>query len=81
MAEVVRQLQRHQVVLQHEEVEREVLDPVVDVPWLANTFLDQMLLVDEELIAFDRAPWHEKNVRVFYVDRVLEQQLLDNHLY
>lgn len=78
--EIIWQLQAHQVVLEHEQVQREVLDAVVNVPSLSNAVLNLVLALDEQLIAFNRAPRHEKNVRVLDVLRVLQHELVYNHL-
>ena len=40
-----------------------------------------MLLFDEELIALDRAAGYEENVGVFDVYWVLEEELVNDHLY
>ena len=58
-----------------------MLNPVVDVPCVADIILDSVLLINEELVALDGPPWHEKNVRVFDVDWVLLKQLLNDHLH
>ena len=80
MTEVVWQLERHQVILKHEEVKGEVLNPVVDVPCLSNHLFDSVLLVDKELIAFDRSPRDKHEASLFDVLLVLEKKLLDDHL-
>ena len=80
MPEIVWKLQAHEVVLKHEQVKREVLDPVIDVPSLANTILNQVLLLDEQLVTLDGTARHEENVRILYILRVLQQQLVNDHL-
>ena len=40
-----------------------------------------MLLFDEELITLDRAAGYEENVSVFDVYWVLEEELVNDHLY
>ena len=58
-----------------------MLYPVINGPCLANSVLNEMLLFDEELITLDRAAGYEENMSVFDVYRVLEEELVNDHLY
>ena len=58
-----------------------MLYPVINGPCLANSVLNEMLLFDEELITLDRAAGYEENVSVFDVYWVLEEELVNDHLY
>ena len=40
VAEVIWQLQAHQIVLQHQKVQRKVLNAIIDPPFLANPSFD-----------------------------------------
>ena len=57
-----------------------MLDAVIYVPGMTDTILYEVLLLDQKLVAFDRSPWHEKDVSVFDVLRILEQELVNDHL-
>ena len=59
MSEIVWQLQTHQVVLKHEEVQSEVLNSVIDIPCMSDPLFNKLLLLDKELITLDCAAWHK----------------------
>ena len=81
MPEVVWQLETHQVVLKHEQVKSKVLDPIIDIPGMAYTILNQMFLLNQKLVALDRASGHKQNVSVLDVVRILHQKLVNDHLH
>ena len=81
MPEIVGQLQRHQVFLQQDEIKSELLDPVVDVPRMADSLLNTMLLIDKDLVTLNRASRHKQDVGVFDINGVLQKQLLDHLLH
>ena len=58
-----------------------MLNPVIDGPCLANPILNEMLLFYEELITLDCATGNEENMGVLDVYWVLEEELVDDHLY
>ena len=58
-----------------------MLDAIINIPGLTNSRLNEVLLLYKQLITLDRAARHEKNVRIFDVNRVLKQKLVNNHLH
>ena len=49
-----------------------MLDPIVDVPRVANPLLNQMLLLNQELITLNRAPRHEENMSILHIVGMLQ---------
>jgi hypothetical protein len=45
--EIIWQLKRHQVVLEHQKVQSKVLNPVVYVPGVADPILNEVLLLNQ----------------------------------
>ena len=78
--EVIRQFQAHEIVLKHEQIKREVLNAIIDIPGVTDVVLNTRLLFNEQLIAFDRSAGNKQDMCVLSVLRHLKEELIDEHL-
>ena len=57
-----------------------MLNSIIDVPSRAQSVFNSAFLLDKELITFNCEPRHEKNMGILYIDWILKQKLIDDHL-